>query len=284
MRAAYLILAIAFSLSAIEPRSYRQALDLYNHTDYPAAISALRQLPEEARSLELLGRCYLMNADYKKATETLEKAAALEPDNSMIQTWLGRAYGRRAETSFALTALGQANKAREALERAVQLDPKNGEAIDDLFDYYVQAPGLVGGGFDKANKLLPLIGQIDPAQEYYAEAKLAEQKKDFDTAEAQFRRALQVAPNQVSRILELAKFLSRHGRPEEGDKLYERAYRLAPQSPRLLFARAQMWIQSRRNIDQARDLLKQYLASKNLTPDDPSKLDALRLLKKVDGM
>ena len=275
---------MATSVLAIQPQTYEQALDLYHHTDYPAAIVALRHQTQDARTLELLGRCYLMSADYRKATEALEKAATLDPENSMTFTWLGRAYGRRAETAFAVSAVGYANKAREALEKAVQLDPKNGEAIDDLFDYYIQAPGFMGGGFDKAHHLIPLIGQIDPAHAHYAKARLAEQKKDFDTAEAQFRRALELAPNQMSRVLELAKFLTKHGRADEGDKLYERAARMEPNAPRLLYARAQMWIQSGRNVDQARDLLKKYLASNNLTPDDPSKPDALRLLKKADGM
>ena len=45
-----------------------------------------------------------------------------------------------------------------------------------------------------------------------------------------------------------------------------------------------MWILSKKNVDQARELLKQYLVSKDLTPDDPSKPDALKLLKKADGM
>ncbi len=199
----------------------------------------------------------------------MKKRLHLDPQNSMIHTWLGRAYGRRAETSFAVSAIGHATKAREALEKAVQLDPKNGEAIDDLFDYYVQAPGFMGGGFDKARDLIPSIGEIDPAQAHYARARLAEQKKDFATAEAQFRRALHLAPNQVSRILELARFLTKRGNLEEGDQLYERARQISPKSPRLLFARAEMWILARKNVDQARELLKQYLVCKDLTPDDP---------------
>lgn len=284
MRVAFTFLALTASLWAIQPPSYEHALDLYNHTDYSAAIASLNQQPQNARTLELLGRSYLMSGDYKKATDTLEKSVTLDPDNSMTLTWLGRAYGRRAETSFAVSAIGHATKAREALEKAVQLDPHNGEALDDLFDFYIQAPGFMGGGFDKARGLIPLIGQIDPAQAHYAKARLAEQKKDYDSAEAHFRRAMQLAPGQVSRILELSKFLAKRGHIEESDKLYEQALRLAPHSPRLLFARADMWIQSNRNIDQARDLLRKYLASSNLTPDDPSKSDALKLLKRTEGI
>ncbi len=285
MRATLLVLAISGCLTAASPPgSYELALDRYNHTDYSGAVAGLRNQPPTAKSLELLGRSYLMLSDYKKAVETLEKAVSLDPQNSMTWTWLGRAHGRRAETSFAVGAIGHATKAREAFEKAVQLDPKNGDAINDLFDYYVQAPGFMGGGFDKARNLIPMIGEIDPAQAHYARARLAEEKKDFTTAEAQFRRALHLAPNEIGRILELSSFLTKHGKGDEGDQLFERARQISPKSPKLLFARAEMWIQSKKNVDQARELLKQYLASKDLTPDDPPKPDALKLLKKTDGM
>ena len=37
----------------------------------------------------------------------------------------------------------------------MQLDPHNGEATGDLFDYYLNAPGMLGGGLDKAAAALP---------------------------------------------------------------------------------------------------------------------------------
>ena len=55
---------------------------------------------------ELMGRNYYMQADYKKATEVLEKAVAADPGNSEYALWLGRAFGRRAETSSPFTAPG----------------------------------------------------------------------------------------------------------------------------------------------------------------------------------
>ena len=60
-----------------------------------------------------MGRNYYGQGEFKKATEILEKAAALEPEDSNVYLWLGRAYGRRAETSSLITAPGFANKARQ---------------------------------------------------------------------------------------------------------------------------------------------------------------------------
>lgn len=276
--------AFAISALAIQPATFEQAEDLYRHTDYKAAIATLQKLPPNARTLELLGRCYLMEADYKNATDTLQKAVALDPQNSMMLTWLGRAEGRRAETSMALGGIAHANKAREALEKAVQLDPANKDALDDLFDYYIQAPGFMGGGFDKAWRLLPLIAKLNPAEAHYAKGRIAEQKKDFDTAEAQFRRTVELAPNSVGRMLDLAKFLAKRNRVEESERVFAEAAKLAPQAPKVIFARAELWIQSNRNVPQARELLQKYIAMTNLTPEDPQRADAQALLKKTGGI
>ena len=45
---------------------------------------------KDAHVNELLGQCYFMSADYKKATDYLESGAASEPRNSAYQLWLGR--------------------------------------------------------------------------------------------------------------------------------------------------------------------------------------------------
>ena len=69
---------------------------------------------------------------------------------------------------------------------------------------------------------------------------------------------------------------------EESDETFQAAERLAPDSPKVLYHRAETYIKAGRNIDTARDLLKRYLAA-TLSPEDPSRLDAEKLLKQVGG-
>ncbi len=262
----------------------RQAQDRYNHTEYPEAITLLKNAPQTAETLELMGRCYLMEAQQAKAVEVLEKAVALAPSNSMTFTWLGRAYGRRAETSFPLAAVGWATKSRQAFEKAVQLDPANGEAVNDLFEFYLQAPSVMGGGQDKARALIPLMAKIDPAEASFAEGKLSEHSKKFSDAESALRRAIELAPTQAGRVVDLARFLARQGRFPESERAFDEADKLEPGAPKLLFARAQTWIHTKRNIPQAKDLLARYIAAPNRTPDDPTRLEAQKLLHKAEGL
>src|SRR4029077_1199034 len=126
MRAGLLMLLLVPGSLLADSTVLDKAFKLYRHTDYEAAIALLSEVQDKDGAInELLGQCYFMTADYKKSTEYLEKAVAAAPDNANYHAWLGRVYGRRAETSFALNAIGWASKSRNSLEKATQLDPSN---------------------------------------------------------------------------------------------------------------------------------------------------------------
>jgi len=261
-----------------------RAHQLYRHTDYEAAIQLLSDVNDKDPTVnELLGQCYFMTGEYKKATDYLEKAVAGVPDNSLYLTWLGRAYGRRAETSFALNAMSWASKSRTTLEKAVRLDASNWEAVDDLFEFYLEAPGFMGGGLDRAEKLAEVVARRDPAEAAYDRARIAEARKQYGPAELYLKRAAELAPHQVGRLLDLAKFLAKQGRYEESDRTFGQADKVAPDAPKVMFAKASTYLMSNRNVDTARELLKKYLSASNLTPEDPPKSEAERLLRKASG-
>jgi len=269
---------LAGSLAAASP-DLERARALYQHTDYAAALGVLSPMAQkDAEVRQMMGLCYYMQADYKKASEQFEKAVALNPGNSDYHMWLARAQGRRAESASFVMAPVLAVKAREQFERAVELNPRNLEAMSDLFEYYVEAPGFLGGGLDKAAALAARIGALNPAEGHAAQARLAEKQKQYQAAEAQLREAAALSPGQVGRLIDLAKFLAKTGRFEESERTLREAETVAPTAPRLLFERASIYIREGRNLEAARDLLRKYLQAP-LTPDDPPRDEALRLLK-----
>jgi tetratricopeptide (TPR) repeat protein len=260
-----------------------QARKLYNLTNFDESLKVLEAAPsKDAAVFALMGRNYYMLSDYKRATEALERAVAADATSSENFLWLGRAYGRRAETSSPFTAPGHASKAHQNFEKAVQLDAHNLEALSDLFEYYLEAPGFLGGGIDKAHALIPRISAANAAEGHWAESRLAEKRKEYGDAEAQLRRAIEAAPQGIGKMIDLAKFLARQGRVQEAEQSLARAEAVDPGAPRLMYARADLYIRTGRNREQARQLLQRYLGSK-LTPDDPPRADALKLLKQAQG-
>jgi tetratricopeptide (TPR) repeat protein len=276
---ALLIIASAVQAASVE---WVRAHELYQRTEYNQSLGQLLPLSvRDAATLQLIGQNYFMLGEYKKATESLEKAVALAPDDAQGLLWLGRAYGRRAETSNPFSAPGYATKARQMLERAVAIDPSNREASGDLFDFYLDAPGFLGGGQNKAEALAARVSQTDPAEGLYLQAQIDDRHNQYDSAEQKLRRAIEIAPTQSGRFLELAKFLAKRGRIAESEAMFEEAARLAPNNPHQMFDRASLYIKQRRNLTQARALLEGYLRLP-LTPNDPPRDRAELLLKKIE--
>jgi tetratricopeptide (TPR) repeat protein len=277
-----LLLTLSAALLA-SGQEMKQAEELYQRTDYEGSLKVLRGMPKpDAAAYCLMGQNYLMTGDYKKATDVLQKAVDAQPHSSEYYLWLGRAWGRRAETSSPLTAPMSASKARQFFERSVELDPNNLEAMSDLFDYYLEAPGFLGGGMDKAAQLAERMARVNPAEYHFAQAQIAERRKEFNTAEEQLRRAVQLAPRQVGRVIELARYLAKQGKDRESEAMFAEADKIAPNSPRVMFWRAATYVQEKRNLGEAQNLLRRYMQSE-LTPDDPPRSEAEKLLKKAFG-
>jgi Flp pilus assembly protein TadD len=273
---------IAFCVQSLSAQTLQKAEDLYKRTDYEGSLALVDKHNDDAAANFLRARDYFMLGDFKKASDYLQKAATGDPRNSEYMDWLGRAWGKRAETGNPIMAPAYASKARQAFEKSVALNAKNGEALSDLFDYYLEAPGFLGGGFDKAAQVAQQIAAVDPAEGYFAKAQLAQKSRQFDAAEQHLRQAASLAPRQVGRLIDLAKFLAKEGRTQESDLVFLQAQKLAPDAPRVWFARADTLIRQKRNLDEAKSLLQKYMHA-NITVDDPPKQEAARLLKATEG-
>ncbi len=226
-----IVLAIAGFLlltsvaSQAESLAWTRAHELYQRTDYAGSLRELLGTSQRDAAVELLDGPGLFRAGRIQAGERIRwrKRSALAPTNAECFLWLGRAYGRRAETSNPFSAPGFASKARQMFERAVALDPANREAVGDLFDYYLGAPGFLGGGENKAEALASKVAQQDPAEGHYYQAQLDDHRKQYDSAEQHLRAALELAPRQVGRVIALARYLAAHGQTKESDALFEQA-------------------------------------------------------------
>jgi Tfp pilus assembly protein PilF len=275
-----LLLMLTWTLSGANT-DLQRAEEHYQHTEYTAAIQTLLlYAPKTAAVKALIGKSYYMDGQYKSFTKYLERAVAADGSNSGYNDWLGKAYGRRAEESSFIAALPLAIKARESFEKAVALNPVNLEALGDLFEFYLQAPSVIGGGVEKAEAIAVPIGQLSEPESHYVRARLAEKRKDSREAEMQYRKAMEAAPHDVGRVIDLAAFLSRQGRYQESDDLFEAASEAEPQSSKVVFERAAAYVRSRRNLPQAQKLLEKY-AELPHTPDDPSRSEVARLAQNL---
>ncbi len=274
--------ALAICAWPARAQTLTKAEELYTRTAYGASLALLDKQSADSRTQFLIGRDYFMLANFKQASDYLQKAALLQPKNGEYMDWVGRVYGKRAETSNPLLAPALASKARQAFEKSVELDPTNSDALSDLFDYYLEAPGFLGGGYDKAVRVADRISAVDPAEDFFLKAQLAQKRNEFGAAEQHLRKAIAIAPREIGHLIALAKLLADEGRTRESDAVFLEAQKVAPNAPKIWYARADVLVKQKRNLDEAKLLLQKYMQAP-ITVDDPPKEDAARLLKQAGG-
>jgi tetratricopeptide (TPR) repeat protein len=253
-------LLFAGSAQAQVPEIAREA---YEKGDYGKAISILKEAAEKEPSdgdiQLLLIKSYLEDKKYDEAVKAGEKAVADNPKSSLYHQWLGEAYGGKADHASALSAYGLARKTQKEFETAVQLDEHNYDAAQDLVEYDCTAPGMVGGGEDKAQPLIQKLMAMDPAEGHFAAGVCRAVKKDFPAADAEYTKALESHPKTADRLFDIGDYFQQRG---QGDKLLEVAAqgeKLAPKDPRGKYYLAVGWILKGENRPESEQLLREYL-------------------------
>ena len=166
---------------------------------------------QNAEAQNFLAQLALRRDDAGQALAHAEKAAALAPDNADIQDTLGDAYGRSAQKAGLFSQLGFAKKSLAAYQRAVALAPANVNFHQSLFDYYRQAPGIAGGGTDKALGEAAIIKQLDPVRGRLAFATLYVADKKFDQALAEFDEVLKTSPDNYAALYQVGRLAAISG-------------------------------------------------------------------------
>jgi tetratricopeptide (TPR) repeat protein len=238
------------------------------------AISSLHQTithsPNDAEAHNLLCRAYFSLADWNRGVSDCQIAVSLDPNNSNYHLWLGRTYGEKADKANFMSAAGLAKKARAEFETAVQLDPRNVAAITDLAEFYLEAPGIVGGGRDKAEVEARSLQMLDPAKADWVHARIAEKKKDLSAAEKQYRAAIQDSHGAASAWLNLGLFYKHSSRFDDMQAALHSV--LAAPVDRLdaLFDAAEILAHTNRNLPDAAELLRRYLSAKTSVEQAPA--------------
>jgi tetratricopeptide (TPR) repeat protein len=215
----------------------------------------------DAESSNLLCRAYFALENWDRAESSCRKAAALDPDNGRYHLWLGRVYGEKADRSNFLAAAGLAGKVREEFERAVQLNPNDVDARLDLAEFYLEAPGIVGGGEDKAREQARYVASLNPSREHWVYARIAEKKRDTVSAEREYHQYIDLSNGDAEAWLNLALFLRRQKRYDEMEQALVKLSQSPVAKPGVLVEAAEMLYRTGRNFAFAAELLHRYLAS-----------------------
>lgn len=238
----------------------------YDAGAYDKAVETLKSVvahePDNGAAHHWLTRTYYEMHQIDAAVAEGERAVALEPNNSMYHVWLGLAYGMKAEHAGPFfSGFFLARKTRKEFEEAVRLDPHNFTAQQDMIEFYCKAPGIVGGGEDKAQRAVNELMRLDEAEGLFAKGNCSDAKKRYQQADAEFDAALEAKPKRTAVLYGIADYeLGRdRDRVETLQQAVEMAAALDPADLRQEFYRGVVLVMKNMRMAEAERLLKNYI-------------------------
>lgn len=220
--------------------------------------TAIRESPQDARLHFWRGRSAYELLQVDTAIKSAERACQLDPANSDYRLWLARAVGRKAERERSFFA---ARRFGRELEETLRLAPANIRARRDLAEFYAEAPWIIGGGKGKARQQVEAIARLDPIEGILAWADYFRNIDQPEEAARQFQRILAQNPPRAEAYFEALDFFESRRDPAQMEVFQERAARLAPADPRLIYYRAVARVFAGTAFAEAEKDLRTYLAT-----------------------
>jgi tetratricopeptide (TPR) repeat protein len=235
----------------------------------PLLEEAVREDPSDARAAFYLGRALLSADEVDKAVEWIEKAVALDGERVEYHLWLGRAYGSKALGASVLRQPSLAGRVRREFERASALDPDNLEARFGLVEFYLRAPGVMGGSLAKAKEQARQISTRDPLQGRRAAGRVAEHEKRFDDEAHEYSAALRDFPESPEPHYWMGSFYERRKDYARAFEIYEKLLEKRPEEWNACYQIGRIAVVSGERLDRGVECLTLYLSH---TPgaDEPS--------------
>ncbi len=235
-----LLSAILFYYSGYGQNSTAKSYFLKDE-NYQASKSQLLNLHQKNRTdhqtAYYLGRIATIEKEHDQAIEYFQQASDLQPQNSKYHLWLGRAYGVKAIEANIFKKAILAGRVKDEMEKAVALDPENLEARKDLLRFYSMAPGVMGGGEDKALNQANEIKKRDEVEGCLALGQIYLMKKDYTKAEQVFLAGIQ-KNNQQERLYSMLALT--YQRQNQNSKAFETLEKLLAIRPDYINGYAQM--------------------------------------------
>jgi Tfp pilus assembly protein PilF len=211
-----------------------------------------------------------------------------------------------AQYSNMLRQLFLARRFKKELDIAIAQDPTDIQALRDLMEFYLLAPGIAGGDKNEARPVAERIARLDAAAGFLAKARLGNEeanlrkavesqpdsyrarialasfylKSNRDLAEQQAREALKIDRSRVDAYNVLAASSAQRANWSAMEAVLGAAEKEVPDDLTPYYRAAEAIAASHHDLPRAEGLLRRYLATEP-EGNAPTRTDAQRLVAAV---
>jgi tetratricopeptide (TPR) repeat protein len=224
-----------------------------------------------------LGRIAYDEKQYEDAADFLAEAAEANPNVADYHFWHGAAMGMDAQQSGMMRKGMLAPKIKTAFEKTVALDPKNIEAMNSLVQFYIQAPGFMGGDLKKGLEMANRMKALDKARGAMAAAEVHLADKKPALAEAEYAALVKAEPTKMEYLIALANYYLGQKQYDKAFAVYDPLLKKEPENLSASYQLGKLAAVSGLQLDRGETGLKKYLQT---TPakDQPQPANAYHRL------
>jgi tetratricopeptide (TPR) repeat protein len=196
---------------------------------FTAAVKKDGKNPESRYHLAM-SKMMLQNLD--DAEDEVDEAIEINENVAKYHLLRGQILGQQAMTANVLSQGMLAPRIKNAFLKASQLDPSNVEARQALYNYYVMAPGIMGGSEEKALEQASAVVKLDPFRGHLMMANFYNRiKKDTTAAEQQIKKAIAAEPDRGGGYKQLGYLYMNQRRFTEAYEQMQRYISAEPKNP-----------------------------------------------------
>lgn len=238
-----------------------QARSLFESKKYTEAKTILAKIGEGqkdyAAARYYLGRIAFDQNALDDAEDYMEEAIEANDKVADYHYWLGSILGTVARDANVLRQGMLAPKIRDSFEKTVALDPKNMDAHWGLISFYTEAPGFMGGSYEKALTEAAAIKKLNEADGHRAYGLIYTKQEKYADAEKEYLLAYKANPAYTNPVINF--YLNR----KQYDKAFaflEEALKSQPDNMLLVYQVGRTSAITGEKLDRGEQCLVRYLS------------------------
>ena len=215
------LLSLACSIHAAPAGPIEDGRARIERYEYAAAREALEPAIDDpvhaGEALILVARSYNGTENYEQGIEYGKRAVAALPTSSEAYLQYAVALRNRLAQVGKTRGLFLLSGYKNALQKALELDPGNLDAREEELGFLMHAPAIAGGSMSKARERAAELKRLDWLRGTRVTAEIRERESDFAGAEALWSAALKKHPGDAESHLKLGLGYQREGRYREAE-------------------------------------------------------------------
>lgn len=168
-------------------------------------------------------RSLIQQGEFDKAKDNIDNALKNNLGDAELYFLLGYTHLKLIDEVSVFKKRRHSNDGREALEKAIFLNPQHTKAYKELSDFYFYAPSIVGGNRDKAFQIIDQIQPFDPYHYNILKGDLYANDGKIEMALSYFQNAKEEYPDSLLPLLKVGFYLKESGKFEESISTFRHA-------------------------------------------------------------